>query len=207
MSFADLILTCQAIFIFSTPWRKVMHPSRKSAVLDMRKLLITKLNQLHGAELYLRSFHLSTYSRISEHFTQSEGYRVQKRLQPGPILSQINPVHTTPCRISLKDVLILSSHLRLSRSHQNPICTSLLPTLATCPPYHPPWQLYLAKSTSYEAPVSAVLSNLLSLHPSSVQIVSPHCSQTPSVYVLLLMPETKFHTHTEPQAKLLVFIQ
>jgi hypothetical protein len=48
------------------------------------------------------------------------------------------------------------------------------------------FQLYL-KSTSYEAPHYAVSSNLLSLHPSSVQI--------PSVYVLPLMLETKFHTH------------
>jgi hypothetical protein len=53
----------------------------------------------------------------------------------------------------------------------------------------------LVKNASYEVPCYATFSNLLSLHPTLVQIFSSaSCSQTLSVYVLPLMSETKTHT-------------
>jgi hypothetical protein len=59
-------------------------------------------------------------------------------------------------------------------------------------------------STSYEAPHYEIVPILLLFHPSSVQIFfSATCSQIPSVYVLTLISETKFHTNTKLQAKLL----
>jgi hypothetical protein len=73
-------------------------------------------------------------------------------------------------------------------------------------PSHPPW--YLGKTTSYVVPQYAVLINLTSRHPSSVQIhvfPSAPCYQTLSVYVHTLIPETKFHIHKEPQEELYIY--
>jgi hypothetical protein len=41
--------------------------------------------------------------------------------------------------------------------------------------------------------------NPRSLHQYLVQIFSTPCPQSPSVYVPLLLSETMFHTHREPQ--------
>jgi hypothetical protein len=101
--------------------------------------------------------------------------------------------------------------LSCSLSHQNPICVPLIchwcyMPCSSYPPWHDNSKLYLAKSTSYEAPLYAVFSNLLSLHLSLVKIFSlALCSQRPSIHVPPLMSETKFRTHTNRRQKFLIF--
>jgi hypothetical protein len=98
--------------------------------------------------MILRIHELLSYSRISEHFMESEGrYRVQKSLSLVPLLSQINPFHT-PYPGSLRSILILSSHLRLclpSGLFPSGFFTKILyaylsPNACYMPcPLHPPW--------------------------------------------------------------------
>jgi hypothetical protein len=63
--------------------------------------------------------------------------------------------------------------------------------------------IIFGESTIREAPHYAVFSILIPFLASAVQTFSSAtCSQIFSVYVILLMSETKFHTHTKLQEKL-----
>jgi hypothetical protein len=56
-------------------------------------------SKFHGAEPFLRSHQLISYSTISKRFMQTEGLFPYSQEPPlVPILSQMNPVHTIPTR-------------------------------------------------------------------------------------------------------------
>jgi hypothetical protein len=96
-------------------------------------------------------------------------------------------------------------------SHQNPICISSLPMHAICPAHLILLDLIylscLEKSASYEAPHWSVFSNLLSFHPSSVQIFS--CSQITfnlcsSPTFLLAFNDSKASTSVIPESYIVI---
>jgi hypothetical protein len=95
----------------------------------------------HGAEPFLRSHQLYSYSRAYQYFIEPEGSLLcSQDPTNGPVLSQINPIHTTPSY--LRSILILSTHLRLGLPsglfpsgfpnntlyafHFSPICTTCI---------------------------------------------------------------------------------
>jgi hypothetical protein len=72
------------------------------------------MNQLHGAESFLRSHQSLNYSRISQHFMESVGSLLCSQ-EPSTDLYRVRWIQSIPLHhISLRSILILSSHLRLS---------------------------------------------------------------------------------------------
>jgi hypothetical protein len=140
-------------------------------------------------------------TRIKSVAPEHEGSSPYSQQPSNRSLSWARWIHPpNPQPISQRSILIPSYHLRFGLScglfplgvpTRTPHTFLLSPMRATCPA-HPP-----------HSPHCATFSILPLLHLSKVQIFpSAPCSQTPSVYALPLMSETKFHTHTKQLVEL-----
>jgi hypothetical protein len=173
-------------------------------------------NQLYGAASF-RSRQSFSYSRICPHFIEPKSSLScsQEPLRV-PILCQMNPVHTTPSYFS-KTHLILSFNLRLSLptglfafGFPTKIVSIYIyiyiyifrfsPMRATCPVHDILLDLVILIVSG--GAVHVIKRFVLHFSPASYCFIplrskySPqHRYQIPSVYVLPLTSETKFHAY------------
>jgi hypothetical protein len=102
------------------------------------------ISLFHGAESFLRSHQLLSYSGISQHFMEPEGSLPYSQ-EPSTvhILSQINLVHTTlsyVSKIHFNIILPPTSRTSFPSSFPTKTLYSLLPQACYMPcPSHPPW--------------------------------------------------------------------
>jgi hypothetical protein len=128
----------------------------------------------HGAEPFLWSCQMCSYSKISKNFMEPEGSVFTRALHS--LLFWATSIHTIPFHpISRRSILILSTNLRLglpsgllpSGYPTNVLYAFLLVRIrATCPAYLILLDLIILIILGDEVPHYAVFSNFPSLHPS-----------------------------------------